>query len=626
MGIMMQASNREQLAKADVVIRPSLEDHLSSDFSGLEGVMLDGKVATDSALPQIAAALKRLRRPELAVDRPYINPRIEGDMTLCSMWKTERPKPATTGPVVTQRALQMYIDSLYDTGGFEDIDANVNEYPDSSVVSFTAAKYPVLKSVAVNGNDLIPTDTILSFFRPLLNKNIDARQSGLALKGVLKRYREQGYSLAHLRSVKYSAESGTANLDIDEGLIYRMDIRGTKKTLDYVIWRELPFGRKSIFTISKVAQGIRNLNGTSLFEQLSISTHQEGENNVVDINVKERSTELLRLGMRIDNERNIQPSLDIRDDNFLGIGSELGAGYFGGLRNRNYYGEFKATRIFDSYLTFNLRGYYRLYDFYTYNYAPSDNDIHWSRYRTGEYREEHEGVSAAFGTQLERLGRMTVEGRVENQRLWNSSGQPLVGTEYFGISSIKVTTTVDTKDRYPFPREGVLMNLSYESAFVKVIQAVGFTKFLFSYEFYQTAFGTQTIHPKILVGLADQTLPITEQFSLGGQDSFFGLAENDSRGRQIFVASLEYQWKLPFKVFFDTYLKARYDLGSIWPSPDQIRLVDLRHGVGISLGLDTPIGPAEFSVGKSFFTRIDILNNPVSYGPFVTYFSIGYDL
>jgi NTE family protein len=626
MGIMMQASNREQLAKADVVIRPNLEDHLSSDFSGLEGVMLDGKLATDSALPQIAAAIKKLERPELAFDRPYINPRFEGDTTVRSMWKTERPKLATTEPVVTQRALQMYVDSLYDTGDFQDIDANVNEYPDSSVVSFKATNYPVLRSVAVNGNDLIPTDTILTFFRPLLNKNIDARQSSRALKDVLRRYREQGYSLAHFRSVKYSAETGAANLDIDEGLIYRMDIRGTKKTLDYVIWRELPFGRRSIFTISKVAQGIRNLNGTSLFEQLSISTHQEGESNVVDIDVKERSTELLRLGMRIDNERNIQPSLDIRDDNFLGIGSELGAGYFGGLRNRNYYGEFKATRIFDSYLTFNLRGYYKLYDYYTYDYAPSDNDIHWSRYRTGEYREEHEGVSAAFGTQLERLGRMTVEGRVENQRLWNSSGQPLVGTEYFGVSSIKVTTTVDTKDRYPFPREGVLMNLSYESAFVKVIQAVGFTKFLFSYEFFQTAFGTQTIHPKILVGLADQTLPITEQFTLGGQNSFFGLAENDSRGRQIFVASLEYQWKLPIRVFFDTYLKARYDLGSIWPSPDQIRLVDLRHGIGISLGLDTPIGPAEFSVGKSFFTRIDILNNPVSYGPFVTYFSIGYDL
>ncbi len=622
MGIMMQASNKEQLAKADVVIQPNLEEHLSSDFSGLDDVMFRGEVATDSAIPEINARVKSKWQARMGVDKHILNPKFEGDSTSIKSWHLDH----SSYSAIAQASLQLYIDSLYDTGKFQVIDANVAEYPDSSIVAFEATKHPVLSSVTVSGNSLIPSDTILAQFKQLLNKNIDARQTRDALKNVLRLYRERGYSLAHFRNVTFSPKTGVAGLDIDEGRIYRMDIRGTKRTLDYVIWRELPFGRDDVFEVAKVAQGIRNLNGTNLFEQVSINTHTEEDRNVVDINVKERSTELIRLGMRIDNERNIQPSIDIRDEDFLGIGSELGAGYFGGLRNRNYYSEFKATRIFNTYLTFNLKGYYKLYDFYTYGDDSTHDEIHWNRYRTGEYREEHVGVSAAFGTQLERLGTMTVEGRVENQWLWNSLGQPLPGNEFYGISSIKVKTTVDTKDRYPFPTEGVLMNLSYESALVKVIQSVGFTKFLFSYEFYQTAFGTQTFHPKILVGIADKTLPITEQFSLGGQNNFFGLQENDSRGTQIFVASLEYQWKLPVKIFFDTYLKARYDLGAIWPSPDAIRLIDLRHGVGITVGLDTPIGPAEFSVGKSFFTRTDILRNPVSYGPFITYFSIGYDL
>jgi NTE family protein len=628
MGIMMQASNREQLAKADIVIRPILEGHLSSDFSGLEEVVSEGEVATDSAIPEIETKLRNRWQARLTSDKPFVNPQLGEDSTATDTRHSEFLTAMTVSSAKSTSALQIYVDSLYETGSFQDVEATVKEYPDSSIISCTVTKYPVLDSVVVKGNSLIPTDSIVARFKPLLHKNIEARQTRRALKQVLRLYRQRGYSLAHFRSVTFFKETGIASLDIDEGIIYRMDIHGTTKTLDYVIWRELPFGREDVFEIGKVAQGMRNLNGTNLFDLVSVNTHQEDDRNVVDINVKERSTELIRLGLRIDNERNIQPSLDVRDENFLGIGSELGAGYFGGLRNRNYYTEFKATRIFNSYLTFNLKGYYKLLDFYTYGYEPSNNDIHWDRYRTGEYREEHEGVSAAFGTQLERLGTMTIEGRVENQWVWNSLGQPLPGTEFFGISSIKVATTVDTKDRYPYPTEGVLMNLSYESAFVKVIQAVGFTKFLFSYEFYQTAFGTQTIHPKILIGLADQTLPITEQFSLGGPNSFFGLQENDSRGRQIFVASLEYRWKLPIRIFFDTYLKARYDLGSIWSSqsPAEIRLSDLRHGIGVTIGLDTPIGPAEFSVGKSFFTRSDILSNPVSYGPFITYFSIGYDL
>ncbi|MBF8249027.1 MAG: putative esterase [Bacteroidetes bacterium] len=96
------------------------------------------------------------------------------------------------------------------------------------------------------------------------------------------------------------------------------------------------------------------------------------------------------------------------------------------------------------------------------------------------------------------------------------------------------------------------------------------------------------------------------------------------RGRQLIVGSLEYIYESPFKLFFDTYLKARYDLGAIWSSPEQIRIVDFMHGIGVGVAFDTPIGPAEFSLGRAFFFRKDILDNPLSLGPFIAYFSIGY--
>ncbi len=626
MGIMMQASNREQLAKADVVIRPSLDEHLSSDFANLDDIIRDGETAADSAVVGIEAALGHRRNTDSTAERLLPAPRLSFDSTSADtealgLWN----RMTASGPF-KERDVQTFLDELYGTGDYATVVADVRQYNDSSVILLRAARFPVLSSVHFRGNALVPGDTLIRVFQPLLNRNINANETHDALKEVLRLYRARGFSLARLQRVQFDPATGVADVEIDEGTIYRMDIKGTLKTRDYVIWRELPFGRGDVFQIAKVAQGIRNLNGTNLFEQVSFTPHLEDGRNVVDINIKERSTELLRLGIRIDNERNIQPSFDIRDDNFLGIGAELGAGYFGGLLNRNYYGEFKARRIFNSYFTFDLRGYYKLYDFYTYDYAPTHDDLHWNRYRTGEYREEHKGASASFGTQLERLGTMTVEGRLESQRLWNTAGQPLPGTEDFGISSIKVATVLDTRDQFPFPREGVLMNLSYESALVKVIQAVGFTKFYFSYDYFKTFFGTQTLHPNIRIGFADETLPITEQFSLGGQNNFFGLNEFDFRGDQIFVVSLEYQLKLPFRIFADTYFKARYDLGSIWPSPERIRLSDLRHGVGVSIALDTPIGPAEFSVGKSFFTRQTILNNPISSGPFLTYFSIGYTL
>jgi NTE family protein len=81
---------------------------------------------------------------------------------------------------------------------------------------------------------------------------------------------------------------------------------------------------------------------------------------------------------------------------------------------------------------------------------------------------------------------------------------------------------------------------------------------------------------------------------------------------------------MPIDIFFDTYFRFRYDLGSIWDEQEQIRFKDLRHGIGASISFDTPIGPADFSVGRSFLFIKDLPDNPVSWGNVLFYFSIGY--
>jgi len=114
---------------------------------------------------------------------------------------------------------------------------------------------------------------------------------------------------------------------------------------------------------------------------------------------------------------------------------------------------------------------------------------------------------------------------------------------------------VDTQDKLPYPTDGIVIDFSYESALIKLVNAVGFTKMFFSYERYQTIIKNHTLHPRIMIGVADETLPFSEEFSLGGQENFFGFREDNARGKQLMVASLEYQYKLPFSIFFDTYLK-----------------------------------------------------------------------
>ncbi len=151
-----------------------------------------------------------------------------------------------------------------------------------------------------------------------------------------------------------------------------------------------------------------------------------------------------------------------------------------------------------------------------------------------------------------------------------------------------------------------------------------YSKLFISYEQFRTHHVTQlTFHPKILFGYADERLPLAEQFSFGGQNSFFGLHDYDRRGRQIFLLNVEARWRSPVALLFDTYFSLRYDVGSIWRVAEDIKVKDFQHGLGFTLSLDTPVGPADFSLGRSFMFRRDLPANPVSLGPFRFYVTIG---
>ena len=104
------------------------------------------------------------------------------------------------------------------------------------------------------------------------------------------------------------------------------------------------------------------------------------------------------------------------------------------------------------------------------------------------------------------------------------------------------------------------------------------------------------------------------------------MKEDELRGNQILIASVQYRYSLPFKLFFPTYVAARYDLGRLWENTEDIRFKDLRHGLGISLQFDTPIGKASFSGGRCFIIYKGISKDTFVFSPYTFYFSLGYDL
>lgn len=629
MGIFMQIPNNLQLKNADIVIRPELGNHLSSDFSGFDTLIARGEAAAEKLtgnINELYHGVKELQTvfpPEN--EREYKNPRfLFADTLNAERWHALITRTVTKS-TITVRELKNVLGEIYGLGNFHTVSLLIEERPDSTLLQFTLIPNPSLNGIVLQGNSIISSEEIVSLFTPLFGKPLNHHRDLETMESILRLYRSRSYSLARIVCVGFDTSTGIASIVIDEGRIGNIVITGTQKTKDYIIWRELPFSQGEIFELSKASRAISNLYGTGLFDHVSIGYRLTGETQSVVIEAKERSSELLRFAVRVDDERFTQASIDIRNDNAFGIGFDTGIRFLGGLRNLNFTADLNTTRIFDTYLTFNLKGYVTRTDVNVYETDSTSTIFHWSRLRTGEYRQLEYGTSVSFGAQLERFGNVTGEARLEHHELTNIFNHPIQDQTYT-ISELRIGTKIDYQDRYPFPNSGVLLEGYVESPLILITDAVGYSKVFLRFDSYHTVYSRYTVHPKVIVGAADKTLPLSEQFALGGQQSFFGLNEYDARGRQIFVSSMEIRTLLPFKIFFDTYISVRYDLGSIWPEPEKIKLRDLHHAVGLILSLDTPIGPAEFSIGRSFYVRGDLFDRPISLGPFRMYFSIGYPL
>jgi NTE family protein len=405
-------------------------------------------------------------------------------------------------------------------------------------------------------------------------------------------------------------------------LISNIKVKGnyTRETL---ITRELKIKKGGYFVYDKAKESLENLTTSGFFKDIAMYIVEEDEKNTLLIHVDEKTSGILRFGFLVNETYNAQFSIDIRDENIFGTGTETGLFLYGGASNGAYIFELKNHRILDTYLTYNLSIYYKFSDINVYETVPQTSTKTFSRVKTGGYNQTFYGMSLSLGTQIEKFGNLIFTGKYQLDEAKNIEGD-VIDPFKTKLVSLGLNTTVDNMDSYPYPLTGLYFTGFYETAQSFLGGDQSFTSIGMDFRYFFKLGKPSALVPRLKIGFSDNTTPLTEQFFLGGLESFLGMRENEFRGRQIFLTSLMYRLKLPFQVFFDTYIKLRYDLGTTWQEPSQIRFKDLRHGIGSILSFDTPIGPAEFAVGRSFLLNKKLPENPVSWGEVFFYFSIGY--
>jgi NTE family protein len=619
--IPMRIISNKHIENADFLITPDLGNLKNSDFSKIRSSISEGYFSALQIVDSINSAYKQLLTNSFKLnDKPIRNFLFLSDDIYV---KQALEKYFSGVKEINLNDLMYAVYSIFNSGNYKDLwFEHVYDLGNNKFIIYSEYN-PTIKKININGVSAFSSIYLDSLFLDLKDKPYNSKIVLKKILILLQKYRSLGFSLAEIDEVGFDENSNELSIKVKEGKIDKIILEGNNITNDDIILREFSLKEGDFFVYSKIEKGLIGLRSTNFFEDIDISITKENELNCLIIKVIERNPAILRFGFKIDNENQAQISLDLRDENVYGTGTELGFLFWGGIRNRSFLAEYKANRIFRTYFTYKLKGYYDITDINYYIDDTTRNDNKFKRIKDSEYRQIINGVSLGIGTQAGKLGNFIVEGRYETNEIKNKVDYK-GSTFKTNIVAVKFDLTIDSQDRFPYPRNGFYVKSFYETAQKNFGSDVGYTKL---YNYYATTFTINNVHTisnKFVIGFGDETLPLSQQFTLGGQNSFFGYRENEFRGRQIMLTSLEYRYFLPFKLFFDSYVKIRYDLGSIWSNKQEIKFKDLKHGIGATVSLDTPIGPADFSVGRSFYFRQSNIKNILVTGEVFFYFNIGY--
>jgi NTE family protein len=611
--------SKEDLDASDLVITPNINSHKNTDFTNFDSLITAGYMSGKKSVEEINRLIKQKYFDE-----------IEEEFIIKKLTLGKEPNEIEervfnqlgSHQNLSSKEIVYYFNKIIEEGDIKNPVLKLVDREESTELKIEYELNPIVNNIILSGTNGI-IENIDSEFSKLKEKPFNNKKVKELILFILREFRNQGLSLFDFEGYHFDKLTGDLTLNFINGKIDSITIEGNEKTNDPVILRELPFYVNDYFVAENLRKGLANLRGTNLFEDIDVVINRTKDRNNVLVRVQEKPSAVIRVGLRVDNENFAQASLDIRDENVFGTGTEVGAILSGGTRNRSFILEHKANRVFDTYMTYKIRAYTNFNDVKVYTDDSTGAINQFSRSQISEYRQIFNGVSLALGSQVEKVGNIILQGRYENNIIKNKSNYD--GDTYsLSIIALKLSLSIDSQDKFPYPNSGFLINSFYETAQTIESSDKGYTKFLFDYSSFFPLNKNHNLNTKILLGFGDETLPLSQQFALGGQYSFFGYRDYEFRGRQIFISSLEYRVNLPFQVFFDSYFKVRYDLGSIWANKEQIRFKDLRHGIGATLSFDTPIGPADFSVGRSFLITESFHKNVITWGDTFLYFTIGY--
>ncbi|MDD2546592.1 MAG: outer membrane protein assembly factor BamA [Burkholderiaceae bacterium] len=475
----------------------------------------------------------------------------------------------------------------------------------SIAVNVTEGERFVVAGVKLEGNYLDREDEFKSLVTIRPGEPYNADQVAQTTKAFSEYFSRFGFAFARVEAVpEIDRENNRVTFVLQaeparRAYVRRINVSGNNRTRDEVVRREFRQYEASWYDGEKIRLSRDRVDRLGFFTEVNVETQEvPGSPDQVDlvINVAEKPTGSLQLGMGFSSAEKVSLSFAIKQENFMGSGNYLGVDV-----NTSKY---RRTLIFsttDPYFT--PEGISRTLDLYYRTDRPYE-------FQGGNYQLVTTGGSVRFGVPFSETDTVFFGGGLEQTHIKAGTNIPaayLAYSEMHGSTSNSIPLTIgwsrDDRDSALAPNSGRFQRLN---SALSVAGDARYVRANYQYQQYvplnkrfTLAFNGEVGMGK---GMNGRPFPVFKNFYSGGLGSVRGFDQGTLGPRDVTGAALGGAKKVTLNAELiapfpgagnDRTLRwfTFVDAGNVYGDGEKVMFSDLRASVGVGLSWISPLGP-----------------------------------